>query len=150
MIKSSYRQLGFTLIELVIAVMIVGVLLTIAIPMYTEQVKHARRADAKVALAELSQLQEIYHADNHKFAESLENLKAEKQGFKKEGTSYYSKEGYYALNIVSASANSFSIEARADGNKAQKDDAACQRFTMNALSEKEAYDDANTLSPKCW
>ncbi len=150
MIKSSHNQSGFTLIELAIAIMIIGILLTIAIPMYTEQVKHARRADAKVALAELSQLQEIYHADNHKFADSLESLKAEKQGFKKEGTSYYSKEGYYALNVVSATANSFSIEARADGNKAQKDDTACQRFTMNALSEKAAYDDANALSTQCW
>jgi prepilin-type N-terminal cleavage/methylation domain-containing protein len=47
-------QNGFTLIELMIVVMIVGVLAAIAYPSYQDSVTKSRRADAKSALLELS------------------------------------------------------------------------------------------------
>lgn len=65
------RELGFTLIKLMIAVAIVAILAAIAYPSYIEHVKRARRADAKTALLNDAQFLErnftesnCYHKSN--------------------------------------------------------------------------------------
>ena len=51
---------GFTLIELLIVVAIVGILAMISYPSYQNHVRKTKRADAKVALTELANLQEKF------------------------------------------------------------------------------------------
>jgi type IV pilus assembly protein PilE len=55
---------GFTLTELMITVVIVGILAAIAYPTYMDQMRKARRADAEAALLELSQFMERYYTQN--------------------------------------------------------------------------------------
>lgn len=66
------RGKGFTLLELMVAVVIVGVLTAIAFPSYQEQMRRAKRAEGKTALLKAAQLQErIYITGDPGVANSL-------------------------------------------------------------------------------
>lgn len=58
------RNSGFTLIEMTVVVAIIAILLTIAIPAFTEQMKRSRRAEATQELQDCLLKQEKYRANN--------------------------------------------------------------------------------------
>lgn len=60
-------MLGFTLIELMIVVAIVGILASLALPSYTQYVQRGDRASARAAMLEAQQFMERYYAANNTF-----------------------------------------------------------------------------------
>jgi len=66
---SPRRTAGFTLIELMIAVAIIGILASIAYPSYQNYVQNARRADAQSILMEIASIAERCYTSNYSYDE---------------------------------------------------------------------------------
>lgn len=62
------RLRGFTLIEMMVTVAIIGILAAIAYPSYIEQVRKSRRADATAALVTAAQTMERFYTENNSYA----------------------------------------------------------------------------------
>jgi general secretion pathway protein G len=67
-------QQGFTLLELMIVMVVIGLLAAIAIPAYTSNIKHAREAVLKEDLHVLRQAIDSYTVDKQKAPQSLDDL----------------------------------------------------------------------------
>ncbi|HXC96155.1 MAG TPA: prepilin-type N-terminal cleavage/methylation domain-containing protein [Edaphobacter sp.] len=65
---------GFTLIELMIVMVVIGILASIAIPAYTSNLKHAREAVLKEDLHVMRQAIDSYTVDKQKAPQSLDDL----------------------------------------------------------------------------
>ncbi|HDS1578713.1 type IV pilin protein [uncultured Stenotrophomonas sp.] len=64
----SRRAAGFTLIELMVVVIVVGILAAVAIPSYQQYVRRSHRAVVKADMAEYAQRAERYHSSNNSYS----------------------------------------------------------------------------------
>lgn len=105
------RETGFTLIELMLVVAIVGILSAVAMPMYSDYIEKSRRSDAVAALLSLQMAQERHRAVNTSYSASITGSVAS-GGLAMLATS---EQGFYNLSIVSSAANTFVISASPTG-----------------------------------
>jgi general secretion pathway protein G len=68
------KQLGFTLVELLVVLSILALLLTIASPKYFASIERAKEATLKQSLMTMRDGIDKYYADNGKYPESIEAL----------------------------------------------------------------------------
>ncbi|MDN3484702.1 type IV pilin protein [Pseudoalteromonas sp. APC 3224] len=134
------KHTGFTLIELMIAVAIVGILAAIAVPNYSEYVKRASRAEAASALLDAANKQEQYFVDNRAYSTSFSDL----------GIQSKTENGHFKLTINVVNSNEFTITAKPiDG--AVKGDADCTSLTINDVGLKGATGSkGDTDINYCW
>ncbi|MDD2767324.1 MAG: type IV pilin protein [Methylococcus sp.] len=116
---------GFTLIELMITVAIIGILAAIAYPSYKEYIIRTRRADGKAALLRAAAREEQYFSDNKTYTSDVTKL-----GFASGGKS---DEGHYAISVTTADTTTFTLQA---APQSPHTDAVCGNLTLNALGVK--------------
>jgi type IV pilus assembly protein PilE len=146
---------GFTLIEVLIVVVIVGILAAIALPSFIDSIRDSRRADAFAALTQLQLAQERFRGNRREFAASITDAPtADPPGL---GLPATSPRGHYTLAIDAASASGYTITATAVPGGTQAGDAGCQRLRIrvergNIFHESAAltggFDEADVN--RCW
>jgi len=73
-IRKTTKQQGFTLIELMVVVGIIGILTAIAYPSYMESVMKSRRGAAKSCLSEYAHFMERYYTTNLAYNKDQNNV----------------------------------------------------------------------------
>jgi type IV pilus assembly protein PilE len=137
------RAAGFTLIELMLVVALIGILAAIAVPAYQEYGRKARRADAKQALTALQLQQEKWRASNIRYTTTLmPNLNWQHSVA---GTPV-SQNQYYNLAITSAAATAYNMTAAPRAGGRQVGDR-CGTFAINQNGNNTTGSYANS---DCW
>lgn len=72
--RSSRRSRGFTLVELMIVLAIIGILLAISVPVYVSTIRHARETVLRDDLFQLRSLIDQYTMDKQQAPQSLDDL----------------------------------------------------------------------------
>ena len=142
---------GFTLMEVMIVVGILGIVASIAFPSYMDYVRKGKRADAKVELLRLAQMQESYFVQNLSYASTLAQLGLA-------GT-VKSEQEEYTMSIstkVPGACDGTSVTPctgytlTADATGSQANDGKCEDFTLSNTGVK-GVTGAHSATPKdCW
>jgi type IV pilus assembly protein PilE len=114
------KQSGFTLIELVVVIAIVGILAAIAIPTFSEQIKKSRRSEAVTVLGDLQLRQERWRSNHTTYGTIAEVT----------GTTaalFNGAQGNYDFAVTVNSATAYTLTATPKG--AQSGDR-CGTFTI--------------------
>jgi type IV pilus assembly protein PilE len=141
--SSRTRSAGFTLVELMVAVVIIGILAAFALPSYQSSLRRTQRGDAYIALATVADALEL--AYNNQLAP-----RSYPTDIVALGLSATSVSGYYDLTVASCDAGTladcYKIDAVARNDGPQWKDVDCRSFTVDSRGSRSSSPDSNG----CW
>jgi len=148
--RVTKRPSGVTLVELLVAMVVLAMLAGLAIPGYRSHVLRANRTEARAGLLALATAQEKFHLMCGSYAAELDPGRASDCEGGRLQFPPRSERGYYAIEITAADAAAWAATAQADGAP-QSTDEACREFGIDGLGFKTARDAAGRDSAAvCW
>lgn len=142
---------GFSLIELMIALVVLGLLAGVALPSFLDAIRKSRRSDAMTALNTVMQAQERFRSNRAAYADSVDAL----------GLSTSSPSGYYTLSVNRLVEDGVEVGyqaiATATAGKSQAKDGECSRLRIRTRAGNlfygssatgDSYDE--TAGNRCW
>jgi type IV pilus assembly protein PilE len=129
------KKRGFTLLELLITIAVIGIISSIAYPSYIDNITRANRTEAQRELLRLASLQEQYFIDHREYTADMTKL----------GTPadpYITDSGLYSIDTTVVGIT-YTLVATAKGRQITAD-SACKKLSVTDTGKKTA------TSTNCW
>ena len=153
---------GFSLIEVMIVLVIIGILMMIAVPSYQDSVRKSRRADGMRDLMELASRQERFYAQNSQYTNIIKtatglNFKPNDDDNGDPDEPTLSSEGHYTLSVTPCEtpdeangadfSTCYNLSAAPRGTQAED---ACGILTVNSLGQRSHSGSPANDDLDCW
>jgi type IV pilus assembly protein PilE len=132
---------GFTLLEILVVIAILGILVTTAQAAWWQHVAAVRRTDATVALLGLAATQEAHYLDALSYADKLTAPPPDGLGF--EGTD----NGWYAIKLELNGPDGFRLTAVPQTGSPQSMDDDCREFWIDQTGDRGSSPSPPSV---CW
>lgn len=137
--KTNKRTHGFTLLELLIAMVIMGILISLAYPAYKSSMQKSRRSDALSTLTKDQLILERCYSQNFSYTTACGALPVFPQT---------SAQGFYSIGLSNRGASTYTLTATPIG--IQADDTSCASMSINQANVKTATNSSGTAQTDCW
>lgn len=151
---------GFTLIEIMMVVVIIGILVAIAYPNYQGYIVHSNRTEAFSMLNDAAARQERFFAQNNKYIkgenntdDSIKNLGIPNVNLTADNK-VESISGHYELELTyeaDKSDGGYTLTATPQGSQARDEELnKCYQLALNAKGQQGAFRLDGSAAENCW